>query len=71
MKEKVFPSAYSYIDGDSSAKGYQHWTASLEPKEYELAIIQRQVPEAVEPVCLPVSCSRGMGSHGFYDRAAP
>jgi prepilin-type N-terminal cleavage/methylation domain-containing protein/prepilin-type processing-associated H-X9-DG protein len=33
--QKYYPTSYSYIDGDSSAGGYLHWTATLTPSEYE------------------------------------
>jgi prepilin-type N-terminal cleavage/methylation domain-containing protein/prepilin-type processing-associated H-X9-DG protein len=29
-----FPASYSYVDGESSAGGYLHWTAAINPNDY-------------------------------------
>ncbi|HVP11415.1 MAG TPA: type II secretion system protein [Phycisphaerae bacterium] len=34
-EQKYYPTSYSYVDGDSSAGGYLHWTGVITPGDYE------------------------------------
>src|ERR1051325_4488062 len=41
---KYFPAAYNYIDGASGANGYYHWTAAVDPTDYNTAITSGKYP---------------------------
>jgi prepilin-type N-terminal cleavage/methylation domain-containing protein/prepilin-type processing-associated H-X9-DG protein len=36
--QNSYPINYNYINGDSSAGGYYHWSAALTPKDYEASV---------------------------------
>jgi len=42
--QSLYPINYQYINGDTSADGYYHWSAALYPNDYQLATNNYSVP---------------------------
>ncbi len=60
-----FPTAYGYIDGHSSANGYYHWTAALEPEEYNTPITSGKYPRTDKQYVCPAHIPGGWAPSNF------
>jgi prepilin-type N-terminal cleavage/methylation domain-containing protein/prepilin-type processing-associated H-X9-DG protein len=62
---EYYPSSYGYINGDSSAGGYYHWTAALEPTEYQDAITSGKYPRTAKQYVCPSHTPGGWAPTNF------
>jgi prepilin-type N-terminal cleavage/methylation domain-containing protein len=66
-----FPSSYSYINGDSSAGGYRHWTAGLTPSEYTDPVNAGKYPKNAEQFVCPSNPVGGWAPSNFTATRIP
>jgi prepilin-type N-terminal cleavage/methylation domain-containing protein/prepilin-type processing-associated H-X9-DG protein len=66
-----YPSSYCYIDGNSSANGYQHWTAALDQEEYEPLITAKKYPKKADQYVCPSHTPRGRAPTNFTSWRVP
>ncbi len=64
-QNQYYPSSYGYIDGESSANGYYHWTAALEPSEYQTAITSGKYPRTAKQYVCPSHVPGGWAPSNF------
>jgi prepilin-type N-terminal cleavage/methylation domain-containing protein/prepilin-type processing-associated H-X9-DG protein len=66
-----YPSNYSYIDGNSSAGGYYHWTAALDFKDYTADITARKYPKLANQYVCPSHFPGGWAPTNFTSWRIP
>jgi prepilin-type N-terminal cleavage/methylation domain-containing protein/prepilin-type processing-associated H-X9-DG protein len=64
-QNNYYPTAYGYIDGESSANGYYHWTAALEPSEYQAPITSGKYPRTQKQYVCPTHTPGGWAPSNF------
>lgn len=63
--KNFLPTAYSYIDGKSSANGYMHWTASIDPEDYADSITAKKYPKNSKQYVCPSHIPGGWAPTNF------
>ena len=66
-----FPSSYSYIDGNSSAGGYAHWTSLLNSDDYKAAPTAGKYPKFANQYVNPSQPSGGWAPTNFTPGRIP
>ena len=60
-----YPSSYSYIDGNSSANGYYHWTAAIDFKDYTDPVTAMKYPKSASQYVCPSHSAGGWAPTNF------
>ncbi len=66
-----FPTAYTYIDGNSGSSGYYHWTAALDRGEYTAAVNARKFPKVAKQYVCPSHTPGGWAPSNFTSWRVP
>jgi prepilin-type N-terminal cleavage/methylation domain-containing protein/prepilin-type processing-associated H-X9-DG protein len=66
-----YPMAYSYVDGNSSANGYYHWSAALEATEYTAPITAMKYPKSNNLYVCPSHAPGGWAPSNFTSARIP
>jgi len=69
--EGYYPSAYSYIDGNSGASGYYHWTAALSADDYLRGVTSGKFPKVANQFVCPSHTAGGWAPTNFTARRIP
>jgi prepilin-type N-terminal cleavage/methylation domain-containing protein/prepilin-type processing-associated H-X9-DG protein len=67
----LFPSSYSYVDGNSSAGGYYHWTAAISPTDYKDPVNSGKYPKYSEQYVCPSHTPGGWAPSNFTTGRIP
>lgn len=60
-----YPTSYNYLDGVSSANGYHHWTAALNPTDYTAGIKDGKYPRTAAQYVCPSHTPGGWAPSNF------
>ncbi len=66
-----FPTAYRYVDGNSSAGGYWHWTAGLNPDDYTTPVNSGKYPKNSPQFVCPSHKPGGFAPTNFTSTRIP
>lgn len=67
----LFPSGYSYVDGNASTGGYHHWTADMDPGDYTAAVGAGKYPKYATQYVCPSQTSGGWAPTNFTPGRIP
>ena len=67
----VYPSAYSYINGEGSSGGYYHWTGAIDYEDYEEAVDARKYPKNAKQYICPSHVPGGWAPTNFTSWRIP
>jgi prepilin-type N-terminal cleavage/methylation domain-containing protein/prepilin-type processing-associated H-X9-DG protein len=65
------PTSYNYVDGNSSANGYWHWTAGLAPEDYAFAVNSGKYPKRSAQFVCPSHKLGGFAPSNFTSTRIP
>jgi len=60
-----YPTAYNYVDGNSSSGGYYHWTAAIDKDEYLTDVTAKKYPKTTKQFVCPSHESDGWAPTNF------
>jgi prepilin-type processing-associated H-X9-DG protein len=60
-----YPANYNYIDGNSSAGGYYHWTAAIDFKDYTDPVTAKKFPKTANQYVCPSHAAGGWAPSNF------